>query len=210
MKRINFLITLTVGILLANLAIGQTIVGSAHDFSSQTWNTTGEICIVCHTPHNADISIAEAPLWNHEMTSATFSLYSSSTFNGSATIGQPDGNSKLCLSCHDGTVALENFSGNTGGTHFLVDGDPNYVGTDLADDHPTSFDYNTALSVADPGLFDPSTTQSGLGGTIATTMLFAGKMQCASCHDVHNGAGVDHLLLKSNSASALCLTCHNK
>jgi len=210
MKKLTLFVVLMAGILTSQLVNGQTIVGSAHDFSSQSWNTTGEICIVCHTPHNADISIAEAPLWNHQMTTATFSLYTSSTFNGAATIGQPDGNSKLCLSCHDGTVALENFSGNTSGTHFLASGNPNYIGTDLADDHPISFDYNTALTVADPELWDPSTTQSGLGGTIANTMLFAGKMQCASCHDVHNSAGVDHLLLKSNSASALCLTCHKK
>ena len=91
-------------------ATAQTIVGSSHDFSGQTaWNTSGEICKVCHTPHNAITTVTNAPLWNHQMTNATFQLYTSATMN--ATTGQPDGSSKLCLSCHDGTVALENFGG---------------------------------------------------------------------------------------------------
>jgi len=41
-------------------------------------------------------------------------------------------------------------------------------------------------------------------------MLIGGQVQCASCHDVHNGSGVEKLLRKTNVASALCLTCHNK
>ncbi len=188
----------------------QTIVGSAHDFSTQTWNTSGEICKVCHTPHNGSM-LPEAPLWNHQLTTATFSLYTSSTMN--AVVGQPDGNSKLCLSCHDGTVALENFGGVTNGTNKMLPGDLGYIGTDLSNDHPVSFTYNTALATTDGQLFDPSVHLSGItpSGTIATDMLFAGKVQCASCHDVHNSvAGTASLLLKSNAASALCLTCHDK
>ena len=196
-------------LLITQVNFGQTIVGSAHDFSDDAWNTTGEICIVCHTPHNADMTVANAPLWNHEVTAVTnYQLYSSSTFNGTATIGQPDESSKLCLSCHDGTVALENFSGMTTGTNYLTGS--TLIGTDLGDDHPISFTYDAVLASTDGGLFDPTITPSGLGGTITNTMLYGDKMQCASCHDVHNGAGVIHLLRKSNSVSALCLTCHNK
>ncbi len=84
------------------------------------------------------------------------------------------------------------------------------VGTDLSNDHPVSFTYDGALALADLGLFDPTNTQSGLGGTITATMLQGGKVQCASCHDVHNSANLPNLLLKSNAASALCLTCHDK
>jgi len=181
------------------------IIGTAHDFSSETWNTTGEICVVCHTPHNANTTVTGAPLWNHEVTTATFTLYTSSTLN--ATVGQPDGNSKLCLSCHDGTVALDNFGGETAGSYFIT-GDA-LIGTDLSNDHPISFTYNDALATADGGLFPPSSTNSGLGGTIDADMLFDGKLQCASCHDVHN-AGFDNFLVMSNAASALCLTCHDK
>lgn len=194
---------------IAWISYGQSIVGSAHDFSAQSWNTSGEICVVCHTPHNADITVANAPLWNHSLTTQTFQIYSSSvspTFTG--TTGQPDASSKLCLSCHDGSVALENFGGVGGGTHFISGGAN--LGTDLRNDHPISFTYDATLATTDGGLFNPATALSGLGSTIASDLLFAGKMQCASCHDVHNSAGIAHLLVKSNAGSALCLTCHNK
>ena len=190
----------------ASLSFGQTIVGSAHDFSDDTWNTTGEICLVCHTPHNADVAVTNAPLWNHQTTTANFSTYSSATMQ--ATTGQPDASSKLCLSCHDGTVAVDNFGGETGGTHFLTG--QTLIGTDLSDDHPLSFTYDAALASADGGLHDPTTTNSGLGGTITQDMLIGNKVQCASCHDVHNGSGINKLLRKSNSGSDLCLTCHDK
>jgi len=196
-------------LLLANFGFGQTIVGSSHDFSTQSWNTTGEICICCHTPHNANISVPDAPLWNHQNTAATFQLYTSPTFNGSATITQPSGSSKLCLSCHDGTVALENFGTTANGTHFISG--INNLGSDLRNDHPISFLYDASLIAADPGLWNPTTHPSGIGsGTIAQAMLFNNKMECASCHDVHNSTGIAHLLRKTNAASALCLTCHNK
>lgn len=208
MPRIILRSMLVIGIVMAfsGLCFGQTIVGSAHDFSGQGWNNTGEICIVCHTPHNADASIADAPLWNHEVTGATFTLYSSGTLD--ATMGQPDGSSKLCLSCHDGTVALDNFGGKTNGTNFI--GGSDLLGTDLSNDHPVSFTYDAALAGSDGSLEDPTNTNSGLGGTIDQDMLISGKLQCASCHDVHNGSGVAKLLLKSNGSSALCLTCHIK
>lgn len=181
------------------------ISGTAHDFSTQAWNSTGEICIVCHTPHNADASISDAPLWNHQTTSTVFTLYSSGTLN--STPGQPSGSSLLCLSCHDGTVALENFSGTTTGSN-MISGSFN-LGADLSNDHPISMTYDAALATADGGLFDPTTTNSGLGGTIDSDMLISGELQCASCHDVH-GTAYSSLLRIDNAASALCLTCHNK
>lgn len=204
MKTMKILFTLVFVAAFSTVGFGQ-ITGSAHDFSGFTWSG-GEICIACHTPHNADGTVPNVPLWNHELSAvATYTLYSSNTLN--ATMGQPSGSSKLCLSCHDGTVALENFGGATGGITFVSTGN---VGTNISDDHPISFDYDDALATADGELATPSSALSGLGGTIAADMLFGGQMQCGSCHDVHNGEGVTHLLLKTNAASALCLTCHTK
>jgi predicted CXXCH cytochrome family protein len=203
MKKLSLLV-MVVALVAFSQFVNAQISGSAHDFSANTWSG-GEICIVCHTPHNGAM-LAEAPLWNHQLTTSNFTLYASSTLN--ATMGQPDGNSKLCLSCHDGSVALENFGGVTTGTTLMTG--PALVGTDLSNDHPVSFTYNTALHNADAGLYDPSVALSGLGGTIQADMLFSDKMQCASCHDVHNSYGINGLLVKSNAASALCLTCHDK
>ena len=59
-----------------------------------------EICIFCHTPHTAK----KAGLWNRHDSTAAYTPYRSTTIK--ANIGQPTGASKLCLSCHDGTVAL--------------------------------------------------------------------------------------------------------
>ena len=86
------------------------------------------------------------------------------------------------------------------------------LGTDLSDDHPISFTYGTTLATADGELFDPTITASGLGGNIDADMLFGAtndQLECASCHDVHDDTHGNFLIM-SNTASALCLTCHNK
>lgn len=182
------------------------ITGSAHDFSAAGWNATSEICIVCHTPHNADSTVAGiAPLWNHELTVSTFTPYSSATLN--ATVGQPGGVSILCLSCHDGSVALDSFGGAAGGTPMSVT--TALLGTDLTNDHPVSFTYDSALYVTDGELVDP-----GLGGTgISPLPLFgvsSNQLECATCHDVHNNGSFGKMLRMGNTNSALCLTCHAK
>ncbi len=200
------LVVLAAGLFMLSPAAKGGIVNSEHDFSGESWNTTTEICITCHTPHDADMTVADSPLWNHEVTAATFTLYSSSTLDATD-LGQPDGVSKLCLSCHDGTVALDSFGGATGST--MITGGA-LVGTDLSNDHPISFTYDDTLATTDGELFPPSTTNSGLGGTINADLLVGGKLECSSCHDVHDADGNTNLLRIANTASALCLTCHNK
>jgi len=202
--------------IIAGLAIGlgmvvvstlqAAITGSAHDFSTASWNFSGEICQPCHTPHDASLEVTGAPLWNHQVTTATFLLYSSPTFEGGASISQPSGTSKLCLSCHDGTVALDNYGGFTSGTTYAN----LTLGTDLRGSHPISFTYDSALAASDPGLYDPATRSSGIGSTIHVDLLHDGKVECTSCHNVHNESGANYLLVKSNAGSALCLTCHDK
>lgn len=185
-----------------------SIVNTKHDMSTKPWNTTNTLCGVCHTPHNG--KVGQPVLWNHTVTTATFAVYSSPTMNA-ATGGQPSGTSKLCLSCHDGTVALENFGTVTTGTNYVTG--TARLGSDLSNDHPVSITYNTALSTADPGLYDPATKAWNgptlPASTIASQMLFANVMECASCHDVHDNAW-GKFLRKNNNGSQLCLTCHNK
>ena len=200
-----------VGVLLMGPRSFASIVDSLHDFSKLSWNTSGEICIACHTPHNA--TSTSTPLWNHKLTAATFTAYASSSLN--ATVGQPSTASKACLSCHDGTVAVDAFGGAAGGRMFTVG--PYKLGTDLANDHPVSFTYDSALATADGGLHNPAVkTVPALGGkTVDAGMLIDHKVECSSCHDVHKNKGdspttSDYLLLVRNSRSALCLTCHNK
>lgn len=201
------------------------ITGSKHDFSTTSWSTNNygtnaaaqkEICRPCHVPHKA--LSTSIPLWNHsDTTNGTFVLYSSGTLNATNTIGQPTGISKACLSCHDGSTALDSFGGQTGTQFIPASGRVGYGGN-LTKDHPIGFEYTAALATADGELYNPTTTDSGLGLQIDDDMLFDNgsgsktKMECASCHDVHNtkSAGNSKLLLIANNSSALCLTCHNK
>ena len=189
------------------------IVGSAHDFSAYAWSGL-RICIVCHTPHAADTTVADAPLWNHDVTAATFTLYSSSTLD--AAVGQPAGVSKLCLSCHDGTVGVDAY-GYDGSQVKIDDLNPDAnLGTTLANDHPVSFVYDSALASTDGELLDPAADGDNDANTVGASTpylpLFNGKLECASCHDVHNtaSAGNPKLLIRTNAGSALCLTCHTK
>ena len=200
------------------------IAGTAHDLSGKAY-TGGQICVACHTPHGGNTSVADAPLWNHALTTATYTLYSSSTLNAGP-LAQPSGVSKLCLSCHDGTVAIDAFGGTTPGTDFMTGKDAVGAATQgsLANDHPIGFTYDAALVTLDGSLHNTANAVTiGTGGTrtktgtIASLLLFNGKLECASCHDVHNtftasnGTGGGAPLLRvSKAGSAICLTCHNK
>jgi len=205
-------------ILFSTSALAQddtTIVGSIHDFRVQGWanNNNNEICVVCHTPHNA-ISPQDGPLWNRAMTASTFTLYEPNTTPGSDIDGtlfiQPSGVSKLCLSCHDGTIAIDAFGGAVG-TEFMDDinaaaniGDVVGGVGDLTNDHPVAFTFPTT----DAEIVAPA------AGLVAGIMPLFGvgqdQMECASCHDVHATNTFDQLLRVDNAGSGLCLTCHIK
>ncbi|PNU18728.1 cytochrome C [Geothermobacter hydrogeniphilus] len=182
------------------------ISNSAHDFTQSPYNAA-EICVFCHTPHGA-ANVADAPLWNHQLTTSTFTVYSSTTIDGS--VSQPSGRSILCLSCHDGSVAIDSYGGATGTTFINGVADaPNSpkLGTNLQNDHPVSITYRDDL---DSGLrADDGTGASVTNGSV-TLPLYSNKVECASCHDVHNGSGFNPMLRADNGGSALCLVCHDK
>ena len=61
-----------------------------------------QICIFCHIPHQQ--APAARYLWNRSDPANAYIPYFSSTLK--ADVGQPTGASRMCLSCHDGTIAL--------------------------------------------------------------------------------------------------------
>jgi predicted CXXCH cytochrome family protein len=206
MKKIPIFLLVIIAVASLPLLATADITGTKHDFSTtgdasgQGFGLSGnQICVVCHTPHHGTTGL-EAPLWNHTTTTATFTPYTGGTLD--ATVGQPQGVSLLCLSCHDGTVALDAFGGAAGTTPITGDG---LLGTDLSNDHPVSFTYDAALVTADGALNDPT------AAPIADWLYGAGsdQLECASCHDVHDNTNAPFLRL-SNDNSALCLTCHIK
>jgi hypothetical protein len=192
-------------------ATNKGIEGSPHDFSgpSYTWNTRRGVCSPCHSAHNTDPA-QTIPLWNHQNSTGPFTMYTSPTLNytpGSA----PDGPSLACLSCHDGTVAINApISGLGTNTGYYIDPAAK-VGPDLHTTHPISFVYDAALATSDGGLENPLTYKIGdpktaltvstppvpptwsgtslTGKTIDQALLIDHKMQCSSCHDVHKMIG---------------------
>jgi len=171
-------------------------------------------CASCHVTHRSGDpddpqgeSAHSVPLWSNSELSEelpTYTLYSSATLDATD-MTQPDGPSKLCLGCHDGTYA-DMSAGLVIGVH------------DLASMHPVSFTYDTYLAAADGKLRNPesASAQTGTGQTIAEELLDRrGRMQCTSCHDVHAGSVGEPSLRwpydpASQNPGPMCLVCHDR
>lgn len=246
----HLLIALTILVLVPGLALAQggkqgQVLNTRHNLSSQSTNTTHaaagqteEVCIFCHTPHNAAAAPVYTgaqliPLWNHTTTTATFTVYSSSTME--AAVGQPAGASRACLSCHDGTIAVGSvlyiyngtppitMTGNVNGAGQLTGAA--LMGTDLSNDHPISFNYATHQTT-DPSLNPATTALPANGpypaGSTVNYLLIGGQLECGSCHLVHGlppgfvptapdtAASFQPILAASKYDSKLCTSCHIK
>ena len=188
------------------------ILRSKHDFTITSLSTTrstteDESCLFCHTPHNAQPNV---PLWNHTAsTDSTNSAYSSTTMKATVSAATANDSSKLCLSCHDGTVALGDTVNNgvipfTQGSNYQLPPSSSsnlHKGTGFGDDHPFAFVPVTGAEIQNP-----------LPGD-AIKLDHSGKIQCVSCHNPHVesiDATTQKFLVKSNLRSAMCLSCHNK
>jgi hypothetical protein len=243
MKKLNLLkITMAAVALLALPgAVQAGIVGSPHDFSGESWNVQpsdpASVCGPCHQPHHANGSVI--PLWGHTTSVGPWILYSTNTVPTStmkAITSAPTGVSLACLSCHDGTVAVNSYGGAVQGGTAVTITNSALIGTDLTHTHPVSFTYDSLL--VGPGvnqdqfLYNPDTTQvlrpdSG-PFTPANDMTIKGfllaanhKLECSSCHDVHNQVGSPYSIAsnpklvkivgtQSGRGSLLCRSCHNK
>jgi predicted CXXCH cytochrome family protein len=185
-----------------------TIVDTKHNLSisgpgAVKSTTEDRICIFCHAPHN---SSPIGFLWNRFDPPDNYTPYQSTTIY--ATVGQPTGSSKMCLSCHDGTIALGALVSEkveipfAGGLRFIPAG-PEKLGTDLSDDHPVSFVYDASLTASNTELAPPTTLPSEI--RLDSNNL----MQCTSCHDPHNNTNGKFLVMP-NDNSNLCIACHVK
>ncbi len=214
-----------------------SIVDSKHDLSYRTTNTvpimsasggTTEICVFCHTPHH---SRTDAPLWNRSFSASSYQTYTSDVLAAmnypgaeNPNVGTVHVKTRICLSCHDGMIALGNLvnapyglTGDiamTGPVGALVDGKlqpqtQGYIGTDLRDDHPVAIPYVGT----DPELSSSTGTLKLYywDGTKVKTINTPGAsnfVECTSCHDAHDNQ-YGNFLAMSNQYSALCYACHN-
>lgn len=195
-----------------------------------------QVCVFCHTPHGG--SSSTKPLWNRKIEGAGYTqsyiLYDSSTLDAKQVQGslmQPGGSSKLCLSCHDGTVAVGNVnvldgrdkSATASATNVIGmqsgvttmplgsgkdTGFTRNLGTDLTNDHPISISYNDQLADTDGELRKPSlnTTLIGVRTPTNKPKLPLQNTGGSALYDPDGTGGVDPY---SINAQVQCTTCHD-
>jgi len=221
-----------------------TILGSKHDFSglnkragvvampTVAFSDYGNPCVYCHIPpEQADTdSIAKGAIegWNrYQPATDSFQLYDSWYLDSKTRTPSPI--TLLCLSCHDGTMAVDMVVNKPStfdvkedtAMHMRINGADNtlscgkchngrvahdiaikHIDTDLRNDHPVSMRY-AGLLRSDEDFRQPHTP----GGFSNGVKLYEGRVECASCHNVHDPS--KDLFLRANS-DILCQTCHTK
>jgi predicted CXXCH cytochrome family protein len=193
----------------AKSAPGMDIRSTKHNLSisgrgSIRASAESRICIFCHIPHQK--GSAARSLWNRSDPADPYIPYLSSTLR--ADVGQPTGSSRMCLSCHDGTIALGAISSTPteipfrGGIRFMPENSASNLGTDLSDDHPISFVYDEMLALENLQLWEPSALPPQV-------KLENSQLQCTACHEPHHNP-YGNFLVMDNTASALCMACHDK
>ncbi len=168
------------GLLLAGMSAQAQIVGSQHDLTAagsgqSTTTVTDQVCVFCHTPHGADTA-APVPLWNKVLGApGAYTRYSSLATPSFDSAEAPVGSVSLaCLSCHDGTQAMDVVLNSPGSNGYNPTGseiDPVAIGVmtgspvpmlsvDISNDHPISMQYGGGGATA----ADPDGTFGGVLG----------------------------------------------
>jgi predicted CXXCH cytochrome family protein len=225
-------------------AAAGTILGTKHDFtglnqrvgvvamSGVAFSDYGSPCVYCHLPPEKEGASTTAaggiPGWNRFVPATTqYDLYDSRTIDNK--VRTPSPISLLCLSCHDGTMAVDMtvFKPDTfrraedAALHLRINGadslmncgkchngnaahsiEIKHLGTDLQNDHPISMTY-AGLTHLD-GDYRPPDGPYGFNNGVK---LYEGRVECASCHNVHDP---DINLLLRDTSDRLCETCHIK
>jgi predicted CXXCH cytochrome family protein len=193
-----------------------------------------QVCLPCHTPHGATQSDPNNKgefLWNHNTNWTTsYTLYTSvhSTRFSSSSSANPqlDSTSRLCLSCHDGAIAIDAYGGGTGNVKMGdIGGGSAKLGTDLSTSHPVGIGYpglsadgKTFTASQASGYIDPTTANWGrtvtvgtaVGGGLTFESLPNGKtgIGCGTCHTPHTYTY--GFVKMDNTGSQLCFKCHDK
>jgi len=199
-------LSLAGGIALPAPVLGVGVVSSPHNLST---GAEQRVCIFCHTPHHAtrlSDQLYPGPLWNRDEIVDPFyyTPYESSTLvatQGKA-VTQPQGASRICLSCHDGTIALASASHGLAVNLPPLSGSA-VLGRDLRYDHPVSVQYG-----AQPSEYqDPAVLNAGKVKLVNRSGV--NYVECTSCHDPHDNQYGNFLVLDtSTQQDSLCSTCH--
>jgi len=200
--------------------------------SGLAFSDYGSPCVYCHLPPDRKQADSSAqggnPGWNRFVPAqGAYDLYDSRTLDNK--VRAPSPISLLCLSCHDGTMGVDMTVFKPDGwatskeatLHLRLNGANDlmscgkchngrvahsiaikHIGTDLTNDHPFSMTY-AGLTNKDHDFRAPDSPYGFNNGV----KIYDGKVECASCHNVHNP---DVKLLLRTRADRLCETCHIK
>lgn len=236
MKKILVLLLVLAFMAAAAIAIAGQVAGSHHDLSASSTSGTQvagqSVCGSCHIPHGGVASITGLPIWARNMTlpngGGAYSVYgstgtpTSSNTLSNTVVNAPGPFSLTCLSCHDGTLAMNTITKN--GINLVVGAvttsSPNvdsttgkminfvntttgydpYFGTNLQNDHPIGLAYRGTAA-----------TLAGLAATVPSNYPLYGasnnQMECSTCHDPHNET--THSPFLRVDAATMCSECHS-
>lgn len=194
---VSLMLTLTAGVIYVveaaeyptNFTNQGSIINTRHNMTQSTAgvssamvtarNNYGEVCVYCHTPHGANDTsqVQKIPLWNRTYLSNTYQTYDQlGTSTLSQTVTQPGANSLSCLSCHDGTVAIDSI--------INMPGSGRYSATAKTSHDENHLDNNWANNAVYPG-----TTRSNNHHAIGPTSP-GGGVGCMACHSGPSGIEV--------------------
>ena len=186
--------------------------GSKHDMANYTnaggqTGGSGSVCSYCHMPHNG-VAAAGAPLWARNISytpSPAYQFYTSDV-GGIAAPSSFNDQTRLCLSCHDGTRDVAQTFNNdfNGATDTRMTGTA-LLGTDLRNDHPVSITYPAA--------------GGGVGGLALRNAItlplynLGTTIECGSCHEPHTDAATaqypSRQFMRDTGAVDFCAVCHS-
>jgi predicted CXXCH cytochrome family protein len=168
--------------MLSQAQIAGDVLGSHNLSQGGTSPIKGRLdpCFFCHVPHSG-VQNPNNTLWSQTLSTQTYTPYSSTTMHNTGQQPLLGGDSSLCLSCHDGTVAV-------GQTQPF-----GQVTMDAPDLMPS---LTTTHTTADP---------------LKQVKLISNDVECTSCHNPHVQSTDQiskNFLVRDSSSGQLCLACH--
>jgi len=189
--------------------VSADVLGSHNMSLSGTSPIKGRLdpCLYCHVPHSG-VQNPNPALWSQSLSTQTYTTYSSTTLHNTSQQPMLGADSSLCLSCHDGTVAV----GQTQPSGQITMSGSMYpqdqFGTNLQGSHP----FSLKLPLVDAADLVPSLVASGkTADPLQAVTLINGDVECTSCHTPHSQS-IDmiskNFLVRDSSSGQMCLACH--